>query len=136
QPRLGCDTRQEAVDIGGEIFLGHGDRRGARRFGGDRVHEEAVPAVEHFVAGAGIAAREHADELVRAGAADDALRIEPVAPRQGLAQLDGGAVGIAVDLARRGAISLDGARAWAERALIRSEADDARDAGHFRLAAD
>src|SRR5690349_24205664 len=52
------------------------------------LHEKAVAAVDHFIAGTGIAAGEELDELVGAGAADDARSVESVAPRQRLAQLD------------------------------------------------
>src|SRR6185312_10738686 len=101
-----------------------------------RVHEKAVPAVDDLVAGPGIGARQEADELVGAGAADDARRIEPVAPGDRLAQRHRPAIGIAVDLLRLGAIGLDGARARTERALVRGEADDARHALDLGLAAD
>ena len=43
---------------------------------GDRVDEEAVLGVDHLVARAEIAVRQQVEDVVRAGAADDAVRVE------------------------------------------------------------
>src|SRR5690349_24563694 len=100
------------------------------------LHEKAVAAVDHFIAGTGIAAGEELDELVGAGAADDARSVESVAPRQRLAQLDRAAIGITVELAGNRAIG--GHRAWAraKRALVRGKPDEPVDALDLGLAAD
>ena len=75
-------------------------------------------------------------QLVRAGAADDALRVDPVTAAERLAQVDRAAVGIAVQLGSGVAVGGDGARARPERALVGGEADHARDAGDLGFAAD
>ncbi len=85
----------------------------------DRVHQKPVPAVQHLVARPGIAAQQQPDQFVRAGAADDARRVEPVMAADRLAQLAGVAVGIAVDVAGQRAIGGDRALGSA-RARFRS----------------
>ena len=102
----------------------------------DRVHQKAVPAVQHLVAGAGISAQQQRDQLVRAGAADDPRRVEPVLAADRLAQRLGAAVGIAVDLVGQRPIGGDRLRARAERAFVRGEADRPLDPGDLGLAAD
>src|SRR3546814_1803967 len=64
-------------------------RRHCRRPGGlgrDGVHEEAVLAVEHLVARACVGAHQQADQLVGAGAADDARSVQRFRFGNGLAQ--------------------------------------------------
>jgi len=58
---LGVDAFQRRVDVEGQILLRHGDRRRPRRQGGDRIHQEAVAAVDHLVARPGIGARQQSD---------------------------------------------------------------------------
>ena len=54
--------------------------------------------VDDLGAGTGIGRAEHVDQLVRAGAADDVLRIEAVAFANRPAQLPAAAVGVAVQV--------------------------------------
>ena len=107
------------VDIGGQRTLGDRDRGRADRLGADRIHQEAVPAVEHLVARPGIGAQQQADQFVRAGAADDAVRVEPVMAAERGAQFRRAAVGIAVDLLGQRAIGGDRPWGWG-RARFRS----------------
>ena len=130
------DPRQKAVDIGGQIALGHRDRGGADRQGADRVHQEAVPAVQHFGAGTGIAALQQRDQLVRARTADNPVRVEAVGAAQRLAQFGGAAVRIAEDVAGERPIGLHRFRARAEGALVRCQPDRPLDPGRLRLASD
>ena len=62
--------------------LGRDDRLGAGRQGRDRIHQEAVGAVDRLVARAEIGARQQVDQVVGAGAADDAVGVEPEARRR------------------------------------------------------
>ena len=74
--------RQQRVDVGGPVALRHGDRCRSRRPGGDRVDQKAVLGIERLVAGTGVGAGQQAEQLVRAGAANDPLGIE----REGVGQ--------------------------------------------------
>src|SRR6202030_1477961 len=84
----------------------------------------------------GIGALQQRDQLVRAGAADDARRVEPMMPPERLAQPGGAAIRVAVDLAGEGLVRGDRLRAGAERAFVRGEPDRPRHAFGVRLAAD
>ena len=61
-------------------------RRAAGRADGDRVDEESVLRVDRLVAGRDIGLGEQGQELVGAGAADDAVGVEPVGGGDRLAQ--------------------------------------------------
>ena len=95
-----------------------------------------MAAVEHLVAGAGIGPQQQRDQLVRAGAADDASGIERMSPPERCTELLGIALWVAVDLARQRAVGGQRLGAGPERALVRGETDRALDAGDLRLAAD
>jgi hypothetical protein len=130
------DLGQQLVDIGREIGLARRHRQGADRMGGDRIDQEPMLAVEHLVAGAGIGAGEQAENLVGAGAADNALGIEAVARADRLAQRDGAAIRVAMHAGGGLVIGLDGARARAQSALVRRQLHRIGIAGDLRLAAD
>src|SRR5690606_27789251 len=63
------------------------------------------------------------DQLVRPGAADDAVRGQPVTPGDRGPQLARAAVGVAVQLAGEGTIGLDRTGACTERTLVRRQPD-------------
>ena len=76
QPRALCHRRDHRVDVGGVIFFRHLDRLAAVPERVDRIHQEAVLAVDHLVAVAQIGVRQEIQEIVGAGAADKTRRIE------------------------------------------------------------
>jgi hypothetical protein len=71
--------------------------------------------VDRLVAGAEIGVCEIVQEFVRTGAADDAVRIEPIGAPDGFAQLARGAFRIILQMIGRGLVSSDGLRRWPER---------------------
>ena len=76
---------------------------------GDLVNEKAMRGVDRLVARAEIGAGQQVQQLVGAGAADDAGRIEAVELGDRLAQGSGRAIGVTREVGRRGEIGLDGA---------------------------
>ena len=78
--------REDGVDVGDAVALGHLDglRPGGERR--DAVHGEAVLGVDHLVLRAGVGLAEEVDDLVRAHAADDPRRVEPADLADGVAQ--------------------------------------------------
>jgi hypothetical protein len=127
---------EDGVDVGAALGLGHLDRGGAGGERADAVEAEAVLGVDHLGAGAGVALVEQGEDLVRAGAADDALGVEPVHGGDGGAQGGVGAVGIDVEGARGGGEGVEGLRRRAERAFVGAELEHARLAVEPGLAAD
>jgi len=127
---------QERIDIGRERPLGSGDRRGADRLRIDRIHQEAVAAVQHLVTRARIGTQQQSDQFVRSGAAHDACRIQAVMPPECGAQFIDGPVGVAVDLACKGAVGGDRLGARPKCALIRRETDRPLDTDDFCIAPD
>ena len=135
------DARQKPVDIGSEVPLGDSNRGRADRLGADRVHQKAVPAVEHLAARRlairpGIGAQQQPDQLVGTGAAHDPVRIEPVMAAERAAQFGRAAVGIAVDLSGQRPIGGDRLGAGPERTFIGRQADRPLGPGSGRVAAD
>ena len=131
--RLGRHRLEERVDIRREIMLGRGHGLGARGSRGDRIHEEAVAAVEDFVAGTRIGLGQKTDQLVRAVSTDDPFGIEPIVARERPAERLGAAVGVAMDLRRQRRISSHCPRTRAQRALVRRKPDRPGKAGYARL---
>ena len=130
------DARQHGVDVGPEVALGCCDRGRTDRERAEPVHQEAVRAVEHLVAGPGIGAHQQLDQLVGAGAADHALGIEVEAGADRLAQRPGTAVRVTVHDRDRRAQGRDRPGARPERRLVGRELDDIRHALDLGLAAD
>ena len=69
---------EDGVDVGVALGLAHLDRRGAGGERADAVHAEAVPAVDDLAPGPGVGLGQEGDDLVGAGAAEDARRVEAV----------------------------------------------------------
>ena len=126
---------QHGIDIGCQLALRSGARCSAHRRRVDRIHQEAVTAVKHFVTGAGIAPQQQRNQFVGAGAANDPRGIDPVAAPERLPQLLSISVRIAVDLAGEGPVGGDCLAARPERALVRGEPNRVLDPGHLRFAA-
>ena len=87
---------EQGVDVGSQIGLRRGHRRRACRARGERINEKAVPAVQHFVAGAGIGLGQQLQDFIGAGAAHDTRRVEAVEGAERIAQITGAAVGVAM----------------------------------------
>ncbi len=121
-----CEDR---IDVRGVVlFRGH-DRGGARAEDRDRINQEAVRGVDRLVAVGQIGVGDEIEQIVGAGAADDAVGIEPESAPDRLAQLGRGAVRIVLEMLGERAIGGDRLRARAERRLVRGKLDHARDAG-------
>ena len=72
----GVTQFEDGVDVGGEILLRRGNRFGAGAQGRDRVNQKAVLGVDRLVAIGEIGARQQIEQIVGAGAANDARGIE------------------------------------------------------------
>ena len=112
------DAREDRVDVGGEFGLGRDDVFGAVRHGGDRVHQEAVGGGDRLVAVAQIGVRQQIEDFVRAGAADDAVGIEPVGAADRLAQHPRGAFRIVLQMRGRLRVDFLRLRRRPERGLV------------------
>ena len=99
----------------------HGPGAGGTR--GDGIHAEAVLGVEHLVAVAGIGLRQQPQQLVRARAAHDPRRVEPVGLADGGAQGGVRAVGVAVQVPAGAGEGRAGGVAGAVRVLVRRQLD-------------
>ena len=71
------DALQDRVDIAGEFGFRGDHIGGAVRHGRDRIDQKAVRGRDRLVTVAEIGVGEQVEDLVRAGAADDAVGIEP-----------------------------------------------------------
>ena len=71
------DTQlEDRIDVGGEILFRRDHRLGAGAERGDRIDQEAVRGVDRLVAIAEEGARDQVEQVVGAGAADDAVGVE------------------------------------------------------------
>ena len=113
------DTGEDRIDVSGELALGGDHRRRAAAEYGDAIDEEAVLRVDALLTRSEVAMRDQVEQLVRAGAADNARRVEAVLAADRLAQLQRGTVRIAVEMAGFGLECGDGLGAGAERGLVR-----------------
>ena len=127
-------AREDRVDVGGEILLRRHDRLRARAERRDRIDQKAVRGVDRLVAVLQIGARQQVEQIVGAGAADDAGRIEAERAADRLAQFGRCAVRIILQMPPDRRVGLDRLRARAERRLVRRELEDLRDAGRAALA--
>ena len=130
--RLRRHPREDGVDIGGEIRLRRHHRFGARAQRHDRIDQKAMRGVDRLVAIDQIGVRQQMQEIVGAGAADDAVGIEPERVPDRLAQLDGRTVRIILEMIGGGLVGRDRARARPERRLVRRQLEYL---GHARRAA-
>src|SRR4029079_16148307 len=90
------------------IFLGRDDVFGAVRHRRDRVDQKTMGGGDRLVALFEIGMRQQIEDLVRAGAADDAVRIEPEGAADRLAQDAGCAFRIILQMC--GGLLVDGKR--------------------------
>ena len=125
---------ENRVDVRREIGLRRDHRLGAGRERGDRIDQKAVGGVDRFVAVGEIGAGQQVQQVVGAGAADDAVRIEPERPPDRFAQFARRAVRIIFKMRADGLISRDGARARSEWRLVRRQLVYLGDAGRAALA--
>ncbi len=134
QPRTLGHRREDRVDVGRVGGLLRLNRRAARGKRRDPIDQEAVPRVDHLVARADEGMRQQVQQLIGAGAADNARRIESERPPDRLPQQSRGAVGIVVQGRSGRAIGLDRLLARAERRFVRRQLEHALDAGRRALA--
>ena len=80
------DQLEDRIDVGGKVGLGRDHVDGAVRHGRDRIHQKAVGGADGLVAVAEIGMRQQIEDFVGAGAADDAVGIEPEGAADRLAQ--------------------------------------------------
>src|SRR5580704_6737936 len=112
---LGEDT----ISIGGQILFRRDDWNPARRENGDLVDEKTMLRENPFVARTDVGSGEEVKDFVRARAADESGRIEPVFCAKRLAQVRGGAVRIILETIGKGTKSFSRAGRRTERRLIR-----------------
>jgi len=117
------DRGEDRVDVGGVVAVVDDDGLGTDATRGDLVDRETVADVDDLVAGAGIGARDQMQDLVRAGAVDDARRIEVVMRRQCLAQRGRAGVGITFQRPVGGIERGLRCGAGAERVFVRRQLD-------------
>ena len=127
--------RQQAVDVSAIILIGRDDRRRAAAADDDVVEREAIADIDRLVARPGKGAGGDGEQFARAGAAQDAGRVDTVQPSQRFAQ--GIAVGVGIErrdgslFARR-----HGFGAGAKRVLIGRKLDQRPAIGAGRFAGD
>ncbi len=92
--RLRRHFREDGVDIGGKFNLVGDDRRAARRQNGDAIERKAMFGIDAFIAQAQEGIGQQKDQFVRARAADDLRRVEPMQRAERRAQGASRAVGI------------------------------------------
>jgi hypothetical protein len=129
--RLGAraDRSEDRIDVRRVVlFRGH-DRGSARAEDRDRINQKAVRGVDRLVAVGQIGVGDQIEQIVGAGAADDAVGVEPESAPDRLAQLGRGAVRVILEMLGERPIGGDRLRARAERRLVRGKLDHARHAG-------
>src|SRR6185437_13504312 len=102
----------------------------------DRIDEKAVRGVDRLVAVLEIGAGDQVEQIVGAGAADDARRIEAERLTDRLAQRGRGAVRIILEVLAGLVVGGDRMRARAQRRLVGRELEHLGDAGRAALARD
>ena len=112
---------QQGVHVGGVVGLRRRDDLRARLHGHEAIDQEAVLGLDDLVAGIEIGPADQLQQFIRAGAADDAGRVELFRLGDGFAQLRGAAVGIDVQRGRGLLERLGRFRAAAQRVLVRRQ---------------
>ena len=121
EPHQFCARRyqlQDRIDVGSEIGFGRDHVGGAVRHRRDRIHQEAVGCRDRLIATAEIGVRQQIEDLVGAGAADDAVGIEPEGAADRLAQQPRCAFRIVLQMRRGLLIGRNGLRRGPERRLV------------------
>jgi len=121
EPHQFCPRRdplQDRIHVGRKISLGGHDILRAVGHGRDRIDQKAVRRADRLVALGKIGVRQQIKDLIGAGAADDAVGIEPEGAADRLAQHPRGAFRIILQMRRGLLVDLD--RLWrgAERRLV------------------
>ncbi len=111
-------AREDRVDVGGEIGFGRDDVPGAVRHRRDRVDQETVGGRNRLVAMGEIGVREQIEDFVRAGAADDAVRVESEGAADRLAQHPRCALRIILQMRRGVLVDRNRLRRRPERRLV------------------
>uniref|UniRef100_A0A0N4ZZD0 PE-PGRS family protein n=1 Tax=Parastrongyloides trichosuri TaxID=131310 RepID=A0A0N4ZZD0_PARTI len=130
------DQAQHGVDIGAEVRLGRQLDFGLTGAGRDLIGDEGVLAGDDIVPGLQIGLVQQGEDLVRAVAEDQPLRLQPVRLGHRCAQAIGPAVGIEVDRRRGGGEGLARLLARAQRVFVGGQLDRFGDARDGALAAD
>ena len=73
--------REDLTDVGAQIGFRSDDGRRAVGQHDDAIEEEAVLGEDRLIADAEVGVRQHRQDLVGAGAANDAVGVQPVAGR-------------------------------------------------------
>jgi hypothetical protein len=121
---LVVDCLRHRLQVVAIVLRRHDDRARAARLRGERIHREAVLREHRRAAGAEEGERDQLKHVVRAVAEHDRARVDAVALRERLLELEAVAVGVARDLADRRLDRGAGARADAARVLVRRELHD------------
>ena len=122
---LVVDRLGHRLEIVAVVLRRHHDRARAARLRGERIHRERVLGQHRGAAGSEEGERHQLEHVVRAVAEDDRRRVDAVARRERLLQLEAVAVGVARDPADRRLDRRASPRADAARVLVRGELDDA-----------
>ena len=89
-----AERGQQAIDTGRQIFFRHFDRRGTGGAAGQLVNQKSMHRVQHFIARPQIGFCQKAQNIIRAIAANNTRRIQPIDLGQFLAQSARAAIGI------------------------------------------
>jgi hypothetical protein len=111
--------REHRIHVRGMVLLRRDDRRGARAEDRDRIDQKCVRGVDRLVAVAEIGRGNQMQQIIRAGATNDALGIESERATDRGAQRGCGAIGIIGQVLGGRVIRRDRARAWTKRRLVR-----------------
>ena len=109
---------ENGVGVGHKIPLGRYHRHRPIGLNGDRIDQKTILTVNSLVTGPQIGVGQKLQQFVGAGAAHDSIRLQPIAPGDGLAQRRGRTVGIKLELAGRGLIGGDGSGTGAQGRFI------------------
>src|ERR1019366_2750266 len=120
---------EDSIGVRRQIGFVRDDWNAARRENGDLVDEKTMLGKNAFIARTNIGGGEEVKDLVRARAADNAGRVDPMFRAERLAQECGGAVRIILEAIGKGAQGLNGAGRRAERRLVRRKLENPGHAG-------
>ena len=109
---------EHGIDIGRVVLFRRHDRRRARTARGDRINKESMGGVDGLVAIVQIGVSNEVQELIGAGAADNAIRIEPKGTADRFTQRGGIAIGVVLQVLADGVIGGDRLGARPERRFI------------------
>ena len=126
--------RKDCVDARGIVGFGRDDRLRAGSQSCDRIDEEAMRSVDRLIAIGEIGACQQVQQIVGAGAADDAAWIEPECASDRFAQHGRGAVRIVFQTRAHGLVRGDRARTGPERRLVGRQLEYLGDAAGAALA--